>query len=58
MRADSEIALHSEQGNLILNVPAGSTLINADGDIRIEATGNGDITLFNQGGMIKTRQRR
>ena len=53
VRADSEIALHTEQGSLIVNVPAGSTLINADGDIRIEGTGSGDITLFNQGGMIK-----
>ncbi|REL26557.1 hypothetical protein DXX93_08170 [Thalassotalea euphylliae] len=53
VRADSEIALHTEQGSLTVNVPEGSTIINAEGDIRIEGTGSGDITLYNQGGMIK-----
>ncbi|REL26621.1 hypothetical protein DXX93_08555 [Thalassotalea euphylliae] len=53
VRADSEIALQTEQGSLTVNVPEGSTIINAEGDIRIEGTGSGDITLYNQGGMIK-----
>jgi hypothetical protein len=51
--ANDTIIWQSEQGNLSINVPLGSTLINADGNINIEGTGSGDITLFNQEGMIK-----
>ncbi|MCP4989815.1 MAG: type IV secretion protein Rhs, partial [Colwellia sp.] len=36
-----------------INAPIGSSLINADGNITIEGTGSGDITLFNSDGMIK-----
>ncbi|GAA0824238.1 hypothetical protein GCM10009111_34870 [Colwellia asteriadis] len=51
--ANQNILWQSEQGNLSITAPVGSTLLNADGDIRIEGTGSGDIILFNEGGMIK-----
>jgi hypothetical protein len=34
-------------------ITKGSTFINADANITIEDSGRGDVTLFNQGGMIK-----
>ena len=52
-QASNTITVQSEQGDVSITAPQGSTLINADGNIRIEGTGNGDITLFNQGGMLK-----
>jgi len=51
--ANSKIMLQAEQGDLTISAPQGSTVINANGNISIEGTGSGDITLFNQGGMIK-----
>ncbi len=51
--SNADILWQSEDGDLSISAPLGSTLINADGNISIEGTGNGDITLFNQDGMIK-----
>ncbi|MBU2894370.1 hypothetical protein KO495_13730 [Colwellia sp. D2M02] len=51
--ANNAIVWEAAQGNLSISAPQGSTLINTDGNISIEGTGSGDITLFNQNGMIK-----
>ncbi|MCJ8320811.1 MAG: phage late control D family protein [Colwellia sp.] len=51
--ANSNIIWQSEQGEITISAPLGSTLVNADGNISITGTGSGDITLFNQEGMIK-----
>ena len=56
-QANSKILWQSAQGNMAINASQGATIVNAQGNISIKGSGSGDITLFNQGGMIKLDSR-
>ncbi|SFC95533.1 contractile injection system protein, VgrG/Pvc8 family, partial [Pseudoalteromonas denitrificans] len=51
--AQSEIKINSDNANININVPAGSTFIQADNNINIKGDGSGDIIIHNKGAQIK-----
>ncbi|WP_448565358.1 contractile injection system protein, VgrG/Pvc8 family [Thalassotalea ganghwensis] len=55
-RANSDIIANSEQGNFTINVPKGSVISNASGNIAIKGNGHGNITLYSEKGAITLNQ--
>jgi Rhs element Vgr protein len=53
VNAQSDILLKTDNSDLKLNVPTGSTFLQTNNNINITGSGNGDLIIHNVGGEIK-----
>jgi len=53
LNAQTNLAIETAQGDFLVSVPKGSTIIEANGDINIIGSGQGELIVHNNGAEIK-----